>query len=265
MELLAAAALWTFGMPLHLDPPSINWNEISLLRYPVPVLGADQSLPRAHWFGKLKLDVPDEPLHPDNYDNLTDGFTSFWDAAIFDLHRPPKETKFARVLCTVYYTPLESGFTAERGFDMTQETRSGLGGRYYSKDFLRAVTVEGFGVLAEPHFGKKYIKYDGRWGYSDRQLGNRNNTLKPRISVAAHRRSKFFQRGKAIRILDPDVYEALGSVEWELADTGGGLNMWQLDLFWGVDVPLGPGMDRFRPMGCPLAVKFWVLVAHDAP
>ncbi|MEM9478071.1 MAG: hypothetical protein AAGA58_00260 [Verrucomicrobiota bacterium] len=262
MEPLAAALLWSFGLPFYLEPPIPNLSEISVLRYPVPVLGEQQALPSAYWFGSLKIPVESEPLHRDHYDDLTNKDTSFWDAALLDLHHDPVKTKFARVLVTVYYTPRESGFTAERGFDMTQETRSGLGGRYFSKDFLRAVTVEGFGVLAEPYNGKKYIKYDGRWGYGDRQLGNRNNTLVPRVSVAAHRRSPFFQRGKPIRALDDDVYNALGSIDWELADTGGGLNMWQLDLFWGVDDPLGPGMDRFRPMGCPLAVKFWVLVAH---
>ena len=264
MEPLAAALLWTFGIPFYLEPPTPNLSEISVLRYPVPVLGADQALPRAYWFGTWKFPVPDEPLHPDNYDNLADGYTNFWDAAIFDLHHEPGKTSFARVLCTVYYTPRESGFTAEGGFDMTPETRSGLGGRKYGKDFLRAVVVEGFGMLAEPYKGKEYIKYDGSWGYADRQLGNRNNTLVPRVSVAAHRRSKFFQRGKPIRVLDPDIYEPLGSIDWELADTGGGLDMWQLDLFWGVDDPLGPGMDRFRPKGCPLALKFWVWVAHEA-
>jgi hypothetical protein len=27
------------------------------------------------------------------------------------------------VVCTLYYTPVESGFTGERGFDVTPETR----------------------------------------------------------------------------------------------------------------------------------------------
>ena len=32
------------------------------------------------------------------------------------------------VVCTIYYTPMESGFTAERGFDVTLATRPGLQG-----------------------------------------------------------------------------------------------------------------------------------------
>src|SRR5437870_1298688 len=35
------------------------------------------------------------------------------------------------VVCTLYYTPKESGFTFERGFDATPVTKPGLGGRKY--------------------------------------------------------------------------------------------------------------------------------------
>ena len=144
---------------------------------------------------------------------------------------------------------------------MTPETRPGLGGRKYARDFLRAVIVEGFGKLEEPVDGKPYIKFDGRWGYDRRILGNRNNTLVPRVSVAVHRKNAAFEKNTRLRVLDPDVFSSLGSVEWRVADTGGGLYLWQADLYWGEDVPLGPGMDRFRPAGCPFAVKFWVPIA----
>jgi hypothetical protein len=43
------------------------------------------------------------------------------------------------VVCTLYYTPKESGFTFERGFDATPITKPGLGGRIYPRDFLRSV------------------------------------------------------------------------------------------------------------------------------
>src|SRR4051794_1749403 len=38
------------------------------------------------------------------------------------------------VVCTLYFTPKESGFTAERGFDARPLTRPGLGGRTYPRD-----------------------------------------------------------------------------------------------------------------------------------
>jgi hypothetical protein len=41
--------------------------------------------------------------------------------------------------CTIYYTPKESGFTAERGFDATPIAALGLHGRKYPRDFLLAV------------------------------------------------------------------------------------------------------------------------------
>src|SRR5690348_2253271 len=49
------------------------------------------------------------------------------------------------VVCTLYYTPKESGFTSERGFDATPVTKPGLNGRTYPRDFLRSVKKEGFG------------------------------------------------------------------------------------------------------------------------
>src|ERR1051325_1561566 len=49
------------------------------------------------------------------------------------------------VVCTLYYTPKESGFTFERGFDATPVTKRGLQGRKYPRDFLRSVKKEGVG------------------------------------------------------------------------------------------------------------------------
>ncbi len=54
------------------------------------------------------------------------------------------------VVCTIYYTPKESGFTFERGFDATPVTKSGLHGRKYPRDFLRSVKKEGFGRINTP-------------------------------------------------------------------------------------------------------------------
>jgi len=54
------------------------------------------------------------------------------------------------VVCTLYYTPKESGFTFERGFDATPVTKPGLHGRKYPRDFLRSVKKEGFGRITTP-------------------------------------------------------------------------------------------------------------------
>ncbi len=54
------------------------------------------------------------------------------------------------VVCTLYYTPKESGFTFERGFDATPVTKRGLRGRKYPRDFLRSVKKEGFGRIVTP-------------------------------------------------------------------------------------------------------------------
>src|SRR5436189_1846385 len=47
------------------------------------------------------------------------------------------------VVCTVYYTPMESGFTFASGFDATPVTSKGLHGRKYQHAFLRSVKKEG--------------------------------------------------------------------------------------------------------------------------
>src|SRR5207244_2086144 len=70
------------------------------------------------------------------------------------------------IVCTLYYTPMESGFTAERGFDATLVTKPGLHGRKYPRDFLVSVRKEGFGRLREPVNGCNYIRYNGGNSYT---------------------------------------------------------------------------------------------------
>src|ERR1043166_9902409 len=70
------------------------------------------------------------------------------------------------LVCTLYYTPKESGFTFERGFDATPVTKSGLHGRKYPRDFLRSVKKEGFGRIKTPVNGRNYIRYNGRDSYA---------------------------------------------------------------------------------------------------
>src|SRR5437879_10913041 len=65
------------------------------------------------------------------------------------------------VVCTLYYTPKESGFTFERGFDATPITKPGLHGRTFPRDFLRSVKKEGFGRIVTPVNGRHYIRYNG--------------------------------------------------------------------------------------------------------
>ena len=279
----AAERSWRFGDSPAIEPEEIIWSEISVLRRR-PHLARrvnERVVFEGAWLPtKARAVRAGSPLlvEPEKLADLRSGRSwdpvldryGFWDAATLEcglpgLGKPEASDSVAVMFCTVYYTPLESGFTAERGFNMTPETRTGLAGKKYAHDFLRAVIVEGFGRLKTPVGGKNYIKYDGRWGYCDRILGNRNNTLVDRESAAVHRRNKMFSKNTRLRIIDPDVFAALGSLEWRVADTGGGLHQWQVDLYWGEDIPLGTGFDRFRPMGCPLAKKSWLPVAVSKP
>src|SRR5215210_7928874 len=46
-----------------------------------------------------------------------------------------KGTVYPFFYCTVYFTPMESGFTAERGFDATPTSAPGLGDLTYPLSF----------------------------------------------------------------------------------------------------------------------------------
>src|SRR6266568_5215348 len=89
------------------------------------------------------------------------------------------------VVCTLYYTPKESGFTFERGFDATPVTKRGLRGRKYPRDFLRSVKKEGFGRIVTTVDGRNYIRYNGgdSYAFASNPTG-RGGILVPRFSGA---------------------------------------------------------------------------------
>ncbi len=180
---------------------------------------------------------------------------------------PTEETaegKAYRVFyCTIYYTPRESGFTAERGFDDTRISAPGLKGHKYPAAFLESVKREGFGRLSESVNGRPYLQYvgGGRYQFAKAALGNRGNVLVPRVSCAVSKRNPFLRRGQMLRVQSPTVEEVTGSSEWRVEDTGGGLHPLQIDLYWGEDDPLGAlGRMRARPAGTRMEYAFDVKV-----
>jgi hypothetical protein len=154
------------------------------------------------------------------------------------------------LVCTLYYTPMESGFTAERGFDAARVTRSGLRGRTYPRDFLRAVEKEGFGRITIPVNGHHYIRHNGgnSFAFASKPSGGGGDLI-PRFSAAARPGQAGLQRGAEIETAGPAVQEIFGNTRWKIVDTGGGLRRWQIDLYWGEDEPLGPGHLMARPRG----------------
>ena len=155
------------------------------------------------------------------------------------------------VICTLYYTPLESAITAERGFDVTTVQAAGLGRRKYAREFLEAVKKEGIGRLAEPVKGFNYIAYDGNDSYRfvREVYGRGTNVLVPRESAAARTKQVGLPPDTEFTIEDAGVREVFGNAEWKIVDTGGGLKRWQVDLYWGEDEPMGPGKLLARPKG----------------
>lgn len=157
------------------------------------------------------------------------------------------------VVCTLYYTPKESGFTFERGFDATPVTAPGLHGRKYPRDFLRSVKKEGFGRVTVPVNGRHYIRYNGgnSYGFASHPTGG-GGLLVPRYSAAIKSPQGALRRGAVLLTESPELMKVFGSNRWKIVDTGGGLRRWQIDCYFGEDEPLGPG----KLMGRPRATTF---------
>ena len=164
------------------------------------------------------------------------------------LRRPQGHAGEYFIVCTLYYTPKESGFTFERGFDATRVSKPGLRGRAYPRDFLRSVMKEGYGRITTPVNGRNYIRYNGgSYGFSSAPSGG-GGTLVARFSAAA-RTQGGLRRGLVLETPAPEVERVFGSARWKIVDTGGGLRRWQLDCYYGEDEPLGPGRLMARPRG----------------
>ena len=152
------------------------------------------------------------------------------------------------VVCTLYYTPKESGFTFERGFDATPVTKPGLHGRKYPRDFLRSVKKEGFGRITTAVNGRYYIRYNGgdSYAFASHATGG-GGVLVPRYSAAMKRAHGGLRRGATIQTSSSELQKVFGSNRWKIMDTGGGLRRWQIDCYFGEDEPLGPGKLQGRP------------------
>jgi hypothetical protein len=152
------------------------------------------------------------------------------------------------IVCTLYYTPKESGFTFERGFDATPVTKPGLQGRKYPRDFLRSVKKEGFGRITTPVNGRNYIRYNdgGSYAFASHATGG-GGVLVPRYSAAMVGGHGGLRRGAVIETTSPELQKIFGSNRWKIMDTGGGLRRWQIDCYFGEDEPLGPGRLQGRP------------------
>ena len=163
--------------------------------------------------------------------------------------------------CTIYYTPKESGFTTERGFDSTPMSAPGLRGRKFPRDFLLAVKKEGFGRMNEPVDGNDYIRWigEGRYAFAKAPVGRRGEVLIPRRSCAISSRNQFLRQHAALVIKSQTVQEEIGNDEWFVCDTGSGVHPLQIDLYWGEDEPRGAiGRQRARPRGTWMEYAFEV-------
>src|SRR5437868_507347 len=116
------------------------------------------------------------------------------------------------VVCTLYYTPKESGFTFQRGFDATPATKAGLHGRTYPRDFLRSVKKEGFGRITITVNGRNYIRYNGgnSFAFASTPTGG-GASLVARFSAATKLGQSGLRRGLIIETPSSTVKEVFGS------------------------------------------------------
>src|ERR1700758_2242911 len=116
------------------------------------------------------------------------------------------------VVCTLYYTPKESGFTFARGFDATPVTKPGLHGRTYPRDFLRSVKKEGFGRIVTPVNGRQYIRYNGgdSYGFASHPTGG-GGVLEDRYSAAIKFAQGGLSHGAIVETSSPEVQKVFGS------------------------------------------------------
>ena len=177
-------------------------------------------------------------------------FTDKVKAVYESFDNPPTAHYF---FCNVYYTPQQSGFLEERGFDTSNRW---LGGKPYGYDFYQATRMEGFSRLSTPLYGRPYLAYTGK-SYS-KILGDHGNELKDRESIAIHRGNYLFGHASRVWILDPHIYNQFGAIRFQVADTGGGLWRSQIDLYWGEDDPMGPGPGIWRPASCDTSTRWTV-------
>src|SRR6266581_8795620 len=116
------------------------------------------------------------------------------------------------VVCTLYYTPKESGFTFERGFDATPVTKAGLHGRTYPRDFLRSVKKEGVGRIVTPVNGRNYIRYNGggSFAFASHPTGG-GGILVDRYSAAIKSTQGSLRHGAIVETSSPEVQKIFGS------------------------------------------------------
>ena len=131
------------------------------------------------------------------------------------------------VVCTLYYTPKESGFTFDRGFDATPITKPGLHGRTFPRDFLRSVKKEGFGRIVTPVNGRHYIRYNGgnSFAFASHPTGG-GGVLVDRYSAAIRSSQGSLRHGAIVETSSPEVQKVLaarGGRSWtQVAGCGAG-------------------------------------------
>lgn len=144
---------------------------------------------------------------------------------------------------TLYYTPKESGFTAN-----TNTTTMPFSGRLVKTDFLLAVKQEGWGLLAQPVNGYNYLGYyQGAYHLANNPQTSTGNNLIPGQSAAGSP-SGFIINSASIHTYNNSIQNTFNSSDWNIVDVGSLINVsTHVDLYYGDDNPADNGLRYGRP------------------
>lgn len=176
------------------------------------------------------------------------------DGAETEVHQMLPAVFKDKFFCTVYYTPLESGFTSEATEEVSIKYKEGgsteEGVLILNSVFWEVVKTEGWGKLATAAHGYEYIDYNGWLG--SQPVGKANRPLVPKKSCAGWNKQFFVnsKRCSKVTIDNVAVSGPFGNSDWDVVDVGGAVGKNHLDLYWGEANPRGQGAnERFLPAG----------------
>ncbi len=165
---------------------------------------------------------------------------------------------------TIYYTPLESGFThfsetiaIECRFDGSHEKTNIVVVAKFWDTVSNPKYGEGFGKLSNPpklikngiEISYPYLSYE-RVLYTH-PMGNSQNVLQDKISCAGSASQFNLQSSKVKILLNEEYAHAFKTEEFLIDDVGSAVGKNHLDLYWGEDNPKNGGNNASVPAGLP--------------
>jgi 3D (Asp-Asp-Asp) domain-containing protein len=150
---------------------------------------------------------------------------------------------------TIYYTPQESSYSSGQHLPVTLVDGTTVD---VDRDFRSRLYLEGCGKVNTASNGMNILVYQHDpqvYDYASQPEGTGGTPLvaKSSCAVDATVAPKILKKGKVLYIKNAEVTTEFGNNKFTIVDTGGMVNGFHLDLYWGIDDP-NPD-DSSRPAG----------------